>query len=323
MATGFPRLGYGSSGPDVVVLQRALGITPDGQFGPKTEAAVKAFQASNGLVIDGVVGPKTWVELAKNQSQKPNDTTTTREQQVIQIATNSGLMQYSWSGRGYAPPGYIKGVALCFDRSLQRYRKGEDIGIEMAKADTNSYLKDAISWLDAAFEAVGLNNDKPGEHVNRHLYVLILALGLRESSGKYCEGRDMSARNISSDSCEAGAWQTSWDIHPKVPLLTKLFAEYNSKDAPDGYQNIFSEGVTCGKSSWECYGSGTGYDFQRLSKTSPAFACETAALGLRSQRSHWGPINRREVDLKKKIATMADDMFSQIQHLEYTDVPMS
>ena len=54
-----------SSGPDVVVLQRALkasGFDPgleDGIFGPGTEAAVLAFQRSEGLAVDGIVGPNT------------------------------------------------------------------------------------------------------------------------------------------------------------------------------------------------------------------------------------------------------------------------
>jgi len=58
-----------SSGPDVNALQQALqaaGFSPgaiDGSFGPGTEAAVIAFQHSNGLAADGVVGPKTAMAL--------------------------------------------------------------------------------------------------------------------------------------------------------------------------------------------------------------------------------------------------------------------
>ena len=32
-------------------------------FGPKTEAAVRAFQRQRRLVPDGIVGPKTWAEI--------------------------------------------------------------------------------------------------------------------------------------------------------------------------------------------------------------------------------------------------------------------
>jgi Putative peptidoglycan binding domain/N-acetylmuramoyl-L-alanine amidase len=60
----------GKSGPGafIAMIQRRLnawgaGLTVDGDFGPKTEAAVIAFQKRRGLSSDGVVGPVTWYEL--------------------------------------------------------------------------------------------------------------------------------------------------------------------------------------------------------------------------------------------------------------------
>ncbi|MFA5791917.1 MAG: peptidoglycan-binding domain-containing protein [Candidatus Paceibacterota bacterium] len=52
-------LRVGSKGVQVQCLQTALGITADGSFGPKTKAAVVAFQANSGLVADGIFGPKS------------------------------------------------------------------------------------------------------------------------------------------------------------------------------------------------------------------------------------------------------------------------
>ena len=64
-------LACGAVGDYVQVLQKVLNLyqttgtqlTPDGKFGPKTEAAVKRFQSRYGLKVDGVVGPKTRAKL--------------------------------------------------------------------------------------------------------------------------------------------------------------------------------------------------------------------------------------------------------------------
>jgi len=56
-------LKLGSEGEDVKKLQEKLGVDAIGKFGPKTEAAVKAWQAINGLTADGIVGDGTWGKL--------------------------------------------------------------------------------------------------------------------------------------------------------------------------------------------------------------------------------------------------------------------
>jgi N-acetyl-anhydromuramyl-L-alanine amidase AmpD len=66
-----PTLRRGASGWQVKRLQRLLRrhgqLAPpaeiDGEFGPVTEAAVRAFQTLHGLEPDGIVGPLTWGAL--------------------------------------------------------------------------------------------------------------------------------------------------------------------------------------------------------------------------------------------------------------------
>ena len=56
-------LKLGSEGEDVKKLQIKLGVDPIGKFGPKTDAAVRAWQAANGLTADGIVGGGTWSKM--------------------------------------------------------------------------------------------------------------------------------------------------------------------------------------------------------------------------------------------------------------------
>jgi len=53
----------GAKGEGVKMMQEALGVSADGDFGPGTERALKEWQAANGLVADGIAGPKTLEKL--------------------------------------------------------------------------------------------------------------------------------------------------------------------------------------------------------------------------------------------------------------------
>jgi len=57
-------LRQGDEGRQVRLLQTALGIKVDGDFGPETQAAVERYQATRGLTADGIVGPETSRALA-------------------------------------------------------------------------------------------------------------------------------------------------------------------------------------------------------------------------------------------------------------------
>ena len=155
-----------------------------------------------------------------------------------------------------------------------------------------------------------MRNDVSGIDTLRHLFVLMIGLGMRESSGRYCEGRDRSASNTSADSAEAGLFQMSWDAHGASRQIPRLLDEYQANGG-GGYREIFCEGVTPHRGDLDNCGSGTGLRFQQLCKDCPGFAVETAAVGLRNLRTHWGPINRREAELR----TEADDMLQQVQRL--------
>jgi len=73
----------------VQALQKKLGVTADGVYGPKTRAAVKRFQRAHGLAVDGVAGPQTLAALGlgsgdaatgtdETASTSPNDGTLER-----------------------------------------------------------------------------------------------------------------------------------------------------------------------------------------------------------------------------------------------------
>ncbi|MCB4769377.1 peptidoglycan-binding protein [Ancylobacter sp. Lp-2] len=53
----------GLAGTPVKILQEKLGVPADGQFGSKTEEALKAYQKEHGLSADGIAGPDTFAAL--------------------------------------------------------------------------------------------------------------------------------------------------------------------------------------------------------------------------------------------------------------------
>jgi putative chitinase len=68
------KLERGDNNINVKLLQEKLGLEPIGNYGPKTEKAVKEFQQKYGLPVDGIVNDKTWqmiIGIALNKPSTP------------------------------------------------------------------------------------------------------------------------------------------------------------------------------------------------------------------------------------------------------------
>ena len=190
---------------------------------------------------------------------------------ISDVASASAIASYNWANRGKAPAGYIKGMAVSYAKVYYDLGTENANAVEMAKAMTADASKDALKHYEEIFQQAGMDNTKAGVDTLRHLFVLMLGLGMRESSGKYCEGRDRSANNTTAETAEAGLFQTSFNARRASPLLPKLFKDFMANPTPS-YLDIFKEGVRCKEANWKISATGDGRDFQKLSKECPFFA---------------------------------------------------
>lgn len=58
--TPMKQIKKGSTGKAVKLWQVIIGVEVDGEFGPQTDVATRAFQRNHKLEVDGIVGPNTW-----------------------------------------------------------------------------------------------------------------------------------------------------------------------------------------------------------------------------------------------------------------------
>jgi len=82
----------GDNNEQVKQLQVKLQLDPVGNFGPKTEEAVKLWQSAHGLTADGIVGDKTWA-MIMGEEEHPQV-----QQQAVAVANSTGLKLQNLKG---------------------------------------------------------------------------------------------------------------------------------------------------------------------------------------------------------------------------------
>lgn len=219
---------------------------------------------------------------------------------VIEVAKTSRIATYRWKNRGRAPSGYIQGMAVAFAEACEDLARGDNVATAIAAPLLGDNAHDALDWYGEILAEVKL---ALGDPINRltAVFAILLGLGMRESSGKHCEGRDMSAENVTAETAEAGLFQVSYNSIRAQALLQQLFDRYHGRD---DLLTFFDESVHCSASSWKDWGEGPGVDFQALTKSCPKFAVLYAAVLLRHRRKHWGPINRKEAEVTADSAAL-------------------
>jgi hypothetical protein len=267
--------------------------------------AVKSFI----FIIVGFAAALAAVEPTPSQAQGvPPPTESDGVRALRSIAAQSQCAAHSFPHRGKAPRSYIEGVTLVFARAVCQPQRA-DVQVVSAPVDTSPSTDDALAVYDARFQAAGMPNDKAGVDTLRHSYTLLIGLGMMESSGKYCEGRDVSECFTTADSAEAGLFQTSFGARRFSPVLLELFQNY-SADQSRCLLQVFQGSITCRivtshnpecpSATSDVAGTGPGADWQRLTKSCPAFATEYGAVVLRKHggpRGEFNPIRKREAEL--------------------------
>lgn len=116
----------GSKGPAVSQLQRALadkGFNPgqiDGDFGPRTEAALKAFQKSRGIEADGIYGPQSRAAFSRDAISS-NEGRPSRPSRPDTKPDTNGNGSISYNGKRVSDPvlrGKLEQIADFFGRNI-------------------------------------------------------------------------------------------------------------------------------------------------------------------------------------------------------------
>lgn len=159
-----PTLRRGDRGDSVKTLQTALGVDPDGIFGARTEATLRARQRELGLVADGIVGPRTWPLLLGEVAPPPAPPPPPAPKHGWTLGAKGAALIKSFESceerladgrfKAYPDPGSRDGKPWTIGWGSTGSDIGPDTVFTQQECDTR-FDQDIVSYIDAVAAEIG------------------------------------------------------------------------------------------------------------------------------------------------------------------------
>jgi hypothetical protein len=238
----------------------------------------------------------TSAEAASGKATAPS----ALDAKIARIADRSACARIYWPGRGYAPKGYLRGIALTYAKAVCEADAGGDSAASVMNKPFGPVGEDALSsnfWGESGNSRLG--------HI-RTAFAVAVGLGMRQSTGNPTVGRNRAVKDPTAETAEAGLFQLNYRSLGGNPWLPKLRDEYAAN--PSACRSAtFGKGVRNLRRG--VVGKGAGADYQKQIKACPALATEQAVVLLRTGKGYFGPINDHEVELRPEC----DEMLRQVE----------
>lgn len=217
------------------------------------------------------------------------------------IGGKNSCLSYKWNERGQMPRAFAQGMTIAYARAICNQDRSD---VKIVSVPPSGDKRNDVLVQYGFKTAAGLES-------LRKTYQLLFGLGMWESSGKHCCGKDASQNFNDADSAEAGAFQASYGARSHSPELQKLYIKYLT-DKTKCYLDVFSDQVSCTSKDAKSWGSGEGTKFQELSKQCPMFSVEYAAVLSRVYGGSLGEFSTYR-DKDAEVRPECEDLLKQIE----------
>ena len=248
------------------------------------------------------------------------------------LPVDKGLLDQCKQAVSGSTDAFIGSVVKTFARDVCR-QQNDSVKAAMVNGTKG---KDALEGQTATNGGADLS-DADGNKKLVDTYALLFGLAVKESSCQFNCGKDQNASNSGKEE-EAGAWQVSMNAEDAMsnvkPNVESLYKQYTGADAEKCFAPAAgdkSESLNFqSQPAPSCSGSipnpgASAENWKQATKCCPAFAAEMAALVIRNNKAHNGPIVRGEAKpadgCKPVLQKLADSLPNDPQTCSKLSLP--